>query len=185
MSWNWTPEGPRNPREIISASAPVVVASSGDCVFPHLFSVVPFSRWKCVRALAPEVRFLLIRRLLPSLLSAETTIAQQSFPQISTARISISVTNNLYPRVWNEQAGYMRADPPSQFSTDGRLRVFDSAAKSLFRNILPVSPCGPRFCGQTNPPLSANLNEIRILDQSPKKMWRRYPKLRARISSGL
>ena len=35
----------------------------------HDFSVVPFSRWKCVRALAPEVRVLLIRRLLPSLLS--------------------------------------------------------------------------------------------------------------------
>ena len=41
--------------------------------------------------------------------------------------------------------------------------------KSLFRNILPVSPCGLRFCGQFTRYPQCNTNEIKILSRTQRK----------------
>jgi hypothetical protein len=102
-------------------------------------------------------------------------INQRSFPQISTGKNLDSVTNNLYRGFRKDQARYMRASSPNQFSTARPLSGFQSAAKSLFWKILPVSPCHSRFCEQlvVSPP--SNLNEIKILAQRQKKIARVYP----------
>lgn len=42
-------------------------------------------------------------------------------------------------------------------------------AKSLFRNILPVSPCDSRFCGDASQPLQDNPLRMNILGESSKR----------------
>jgi hypothetical protein len=87
------------------------------------------------------------------------------FPQLSTARNPYLVTNNLDREFRKEQARCVR-----QFSATGS--CFKSEAKSLFLNILAVSPCGSRF--YSGPPHShaRKLFEMRILAETMKKMSR-------------
>ena len=42
-------------------------------------------------------------------------------------------------------------------------------AKSLFRKILAISPCGSRFCAESRQPLNANSFKMNILGESSKK----------------
>jgi len=65
----------------------------------------------------------------------------------------------------------MREGSPNQFSAAGFLNGLRSEAKSLFRNILAVSPCGSRFCRD---PLRSRLHKsfiINILRGLTGKMW--------------
>ena len=52
----------------------------------------------------------------------------------------------------------MRADSPHQFPTIDSLSGVPSAAKSLFRNILDLSPCESIFCADPAPSLPSNGN---------------------------
>ena len=65
----------------------------------------------------------------------------------------------------------MRERSPNQFSTAGSPSGLRTGAKSLFRNILAVSPCGSRFCQD---PLRSKLPKsfrINILGIPTEKMW--------------
>jgi hypothetical protein len=62
--------------------------------------------------------------------------ATTPFPQPSTKRIPILVTNNLYREFRKEQARPMREGSPNKFPTAHPV----SCSKSLFRNILAASP---------------------------------------------
>jgi hypothetical protein len=63
------------------------------------------------------------------------------FPQPSTERNPNPVTNDLYREFRKEQARYVR-----ELSNAGSYP--ESEAKSLFQNILAVSPYASRFYGQ-------------------------------------
>src|SRR4029077_4658268 len=52
-----------------------------------------------------------------------------------------------------------------------RLSQPDFTAKSLFRNILPVSPYGSRFYADLSQPRTSKLLGIKILEERSKKMW--------------
>jgi hypothetical protein len=65
----------------------------------------------------------------------------------------------------------MRKGSPNQFSIASSLNGDRPGAKSLSRNILPVSPCGSRFCPD---PVRSKLPKsfiINILGNLTKKMW--------------
>jgi hypothetical protein len=57
----------------------------------------------------------------------------------------------------------MREVWPIAFSDCRSPMIPRSAAKSLFRNILPASPCGSRFCGQPAGSIASISNGINIL----------------------
>ena len=73
------------------------------------------------------------------------------FPQPSTTKIPLLVTNNLDREFQKAQALYMREGSPNPGSTSDLLHGPQSAAKSLLWNILQVSPCGSRFCAGPHP----------------------------------
>jgi hypothetical protein len=94
------------------------------------------------------------------------------FPQSSTTIIPVPVTNNLDRGFQQEQTRYMRESSPNNFSTSGPLSGSHSQAKSLFRNILAVSPYGSRFCPDPTRPLAHNFLRMNTLDNRQKKIWR-------------
>ena len=63
----------------------------------------------------------------------------------------------------------MHAGSPNRFSTTDPLTNSECAAKSLFRNILAVSPCGSRFCPDPALSLSSKCLRMNILATSTKK----------------
>ena len=54
------------------------------------------------------------------------------------------------------------------------LNELSSGAKSLFWNILPVSPCGSRFCVEWTATRTPKCFEMIILGKVKKKKLRRY-----------
>ncbi len=65
----------------------------------------------------------------------------------------------------------MREDSPNQFFPADSLTSFRPSAKSLFQNILPVSPCGSRFCQDRFPSKQPNPFGINILEILTEKIW--------------
>jgi hypothetical protein len=65
----------------------------------------------------------------------------------------------------------MRAGSPNQFFPADSLTDFRPSAKSLFRNILPVSPYGSRFCQDQFLSKLSNLFRINILEILTRKIW--------------
>jgi hypothetical protein len=65
----------------------------------------------------------------------------------------------------------MREGSPNQFATAGFLNGLRSGAKSLFRNILAVSPCGSRFCRHPLRQKRTKSFRINILRSLIEKMW--------------
>jgi hypothetical protein len=64
----------------------------------------------------------------------------------------------------------MRPGSPTEIKlTAPTLADSDSAANSLFRKILPISPFDPRFCGDEDRYPSGNYNRIKILRKEEKK----------------
>ena len=91
------------------------------------------------------------------------------FPQPSTTKISILVTNNLDREFQTAQAHYMREGSPNQFAATDPRSGLQSAANSLFPNILAISPCGSRFCGAPSAPRFRKPLKINILTQRGRK----------------
>jgi len=98
------------------------------------------------------------------------------FPQPSTTKISVIVTNNLDRGFQTVQARYMREGSSNQFSTTAPRSGSRSASNSLFHKILAVSPCGSRFCSDSilSPP--RKFLRIRILEKGKKKIWGGAPR---------
>ena len=67
------------------------------------------------------------------------------FPQPSTTKIPLLVTNNLDREFQKAQAHYMREGSLNPNSTTDFLNGSHSAGNSLFWNILQISPCRSRF----------------------------------------
>jgi hypothetical protein len=65
----------------------------------------------------------------------------------------------------------MREGSPNQFSTAYFLNGPCPQVKSLFRNILPVSPCGSRFCPPPDRSNQPNSFRINILEIVTEKIW--------------
>ena len=65
----------------------------------------------------------------------------------------------------------MRESSPNQFSPAGSPRGLLPGAKSLFRNILAVSPCGSRFCPDPLRSKRTKPFRINILRSLTEKMW--------------
>ena len=65
----------------------------------------------------------------------------------------------------------MRECSPNQFVPAGSLNGPRTGAKSLFRNILPISPCGSGFCPDHSRPKLSNPFGINILGILTEKMW--------------
>ena|SRR6266700_107450 len=63
----------------------------------------------------------------------------------------------------------MRAGPPNQFSTVDPSTTSRSEVKSLFQNILRVSPSGSRFCGVPFPSLLCKPFRMNILGNRKKE----------------
>jgi hypothetical protein len=63
----------------------------------------------------------------------------------------------------------MHAGSPNRRSTTDPLTSSECAAKSLFRKILAVSPCGSRFCTDRAPSPSSNCLKMNTLATSTKK----------------
>jgi len=63
----------------------------------------------------------------------------------------------------------MRAGPPNQFSTADPSATFPPEVKSLFPNILRVSPCGSRFCRDLSPSLLCQAFIMNILGATKKE----------------
>ncbi len=65
----------------------------------------------------------------------------------------------------------MRESSPNQFVKKPPVSSLKTEAKSLFREILAISPYGSRFCPDRLISTNANSNEMRILGRYSKKMW--------------
>jgi hypothetical protein len=77
----------------------------------------------------------------------------------------------------------MHQGSPNERSTVGRLAGSSVAAKSLFQNILPVSPCDSRFWqDHLSPPCSKSL-KISILEIGAEKILGNHSTLRTRSVS--
>jgi hypothetical protein len=87
---------------------------------------------------------------------------KQPLPWISEGASSLYICMHSFGRIPNAPAIFLRALCGWR-SHDGL------ASKSLFRNILAVSPYGSRFCGQATQYPRANLNEIKILKKARRK----------------
>jgi hypothetical protein len=74
------------------------------------------------------------------------------------------VTNNLDREFWKAQACRMRDCFPNTFISGPK-----SDAKSLFRNILAVSPCGSRFCPDPTLSRARKFLGMRILGEEDRK----------------
>jgi hypothetical protein len=81
-----------------------------------------------------------------------------SFPQ------PIRVTNNLDREFWKAQSCRMHEGSTNNFITGDKFE-----AKSLFQNILAVSPCGSRFCPDPAISRARKFLGIRILGKVTKK----------------
>ena len=66
----------------------------------------------------------------------------------------------------------MREASPNQFCTSDLVSGSQRAAKSLFWNILAASPCGSRFCGDSEGYPVGKFFWVNILGESAKKNWR-------------
>ncbi len=66
----------------------------------------------------------------------------------------------------------MRESSPNKFSPTDPRRTSQSDAKSLFRNILAVSPCGSIFCPDQRGIPTANFFRMSILDDYKEKILR-------------
>ena len=73
------------------------------------------------------------------------------FPQPSTIKIPLLVTNKLDREFQKAQAHYMREGSPNPSLTTGLLNGSQSAVKSLFWNTLQISPCGSGFYAEPDP----------------------------------
>ena len=93
------------------------------------------------------------------------------FPHPSTTKISILVTNNLDREFQTAQALYMREGSPNQFATTDLRSSSQSAANSLFQNILPVSHFGSIFCADSTLSPPRKFLRMRILEKGRKKLW--------------
>jgi hypothetical protein len=65
----------------------------------------------------------------------------------------------------------MREGSPKQFSTADSLNSLRPGAKSLFQNILAVSPCGSRFCPDPLRSKRTKPFRINILRSLTEKVW--------------
>jgi hypothetical protein len=86
-----------------------------------------------------------------------------SFPQ------PIRVTNNLDREFWKVQSCRMHEGPTNNFITGDKFE-----AKSLFQNILAISPCGSRFCPDPAISRARKFLGIRILGKVTKKNIETY-----------
>lgn len=91
------------------------------------------------------------------------------FPQPSTERIPIRVTNNLYRGFQKAQARYMRADCLNQFSTPDFRNSSQPERKSLPQNILAVSPFPSIFYPYLAESTPSNLLRMNTLRETQKK----------------
>src|SRR6266536_1051228 len=66
----------------------------------------------------------------------------------------------------------MREDSPNQLSTPGSLNGRRTQAKSLFWNILAVSPCSSRFCKDLDRSIPNKSLRMNILEKAREKKWR-------------
>jgi hypothetical protein len=83
--------------------------------------------------------------------------------------IPILVTNDLYRRCRKVQARCMHNGFPNECSTVGLVGGSKPGSKSLFRNILPVSPCGSIFWQDRGPSPSHKSFGISILEEWGEK----------------
>jgi hypothetical protein len=79
------------------------------------------------------------------------------------------VTNDLYRKCRKVQARCMHNGFSNECSTVGLVGGSKPGSKSLFRNILPVSPCGSRFWQDRDPTPSHKSFEIKILEEWDEK----------------
>jgi hypothetical protein len=79
----------------------------------------------------------------------------------------VPVTNNLDREFWKAQACRMHDRSNNKVITGSR-----SGAKSLFQNILAVSPCGSRFCPYPTLSRARKFLGMRILGKRMKKISR-------------
>jgi len=63
----------------------------------------------------------------------------------------------------------MREGSPNQFAKNSSVSGLETEAKSLFRNILAISPYSSRFCPDQLISTNANSNEMKILGRHSKK----------------
>ena len=68
----------------------------------------------------------------------------------------------------------MRESSRNHFSTASPVNRFQFEAKSLFRNILAVTPCGSRFYLDQASLRVSKLLRIKILGKPQKKIWSDY-----------
>jgi hypothetical protein len=93
-----------------------------------------------------------------------------AFPQPSTVKIALPVTNNLYCEIQKAQTRCVRSN------RELGLRGLLGSCNSLFRNILRLSLYSSRFCGQGLIPISPNSNRSNIVPKEISKKYRgRYP----------
>src|SRR5450631_2864040 len=97
------------------------------------------------------------------------------FPQSSTTIIPVPVTNNLDRGFQQEQTRYMRESSPNNFSTSAPLSGSHSQAKSLFRNILAISPCGSIFYPDPTRSIAHNYLRMNTLENRQKKYGETSP----------
>jgi hypothetical protein len=88
------------------------------------------------------------------------------------------VTNNLYREFQEAQTGGMRESSISLFFVTRQVGDRKSIAKSLFQQILPVSPCSSRFWLDSPIPLARKPFAMRILQKVMKKKLKAYPLMR-------
>jgi hypothetical protein len=108
------------------------------------------------------------------------TLLFHSRPKI----IPILVTNDLYRKCRKVQARSMHNGFPKHWFTAGLLGCSKPAAKSLFRNILPVSPCGSIFWQDqavSLPPKSLEINNLE--ERAKKNEWSIHRRERAEQQS--
>lgn len=85
------------------------------------------------------------------------------------------VTDDLYSKNEKEQHWTMEhvitsdAEYKSRTARERLVPYRKSAAKSLFRNILPLSPCGSRFCGHNRRSMLSKSFETNILANLVRK----------------
>src|SRR6266496_6356796 len=79
----------------------------------------------------------------------------------------------------------MRAGPPNQFTTANLSTISRSKIKSLFQNILRVSPCGSIFCRDLLPSLLCKAFRMNTLGTTKKENSRqqRQNSLRTALNS--
>jgi len=96
-----------------------------------------------------------------------------SFPQLSTEKLRLLVTNNLYREYRKPILGTCAEYPPHKQSSGSRAiphRRFETPANSLLRNILPASHSISISCRQTPIPIPPNPKKPKILSNRYKKM---------------